>query len=64
MLPAKRRLEVPVPDRPLSAFALDYRGSSGSAGGGGIIEDVEMPDAGPSTAPLLQQGAPTFFHDE
>ncbi len=60
MLPAKRRLEVPVPDRPLSAFALDYRGS-GSAGG---MQDIEMPDAGPSTAPLLQQGGPTFFHDE
>jgi F-box and WD-40 domain protein CDC4 len=57
MLPPKRRLEGPVPDRPLSAFSLDYRGSS-SAGG-----DVDMPDAGPSTAPL-QQSCATFFHDE
>jgi F-box and WD-40 domain protein CDC4 len=51
MLPSKRRLEGPVPDRPLSAFSLDYR------------QDVDMTDAGPSTAPLQQSG-PTFFHDE
>ncbi len=60
MLPPKRRLDgAPVPDRPLSAFSLDYRGS-GSASG---MQDVDMPDAGPSTAPLQQSG-PTFFHDE
>jgi len=59
MLPQKRRHDGPVPDRPLSAFSLDYRGS-GSASG---IQDVDMLDAAPSTAPLQQSG-PTFFHDE
>ncbi len=58
MLPPKRRLEGPVPDRPLSAFSLDFRGSSSA----GDMQDVDMPDAGPSTAPL--QSCATFFHDE
>jgi F-box and WD-40 domain protein CDC4 len=59
MLPPRRRLDGPVPDRPLSAFSLDYRGPGSSSG----IQDVDMADAGPSTAPLQQSG-PTFFHDE
>jgi len=59
VLPSKRRLDAPVPDRPLSAFPLEYRGT-GSASG---IQEEEMSDAGPSTAPL-QPSNPTFFHDE
>ncbi|KAK4123590.1 WD40 repeat-like protein [Parathielavia appendiculata] len=60
MLPPKRRLDGgPVPDRPLSAFSLDYRGPDSASG----IQDVDMVDAGPSTAPLQQTGS-TFFHDE
>lgn len=57
MLPSTRGLEGPVPDRPLSAFSLDYQGPDSR------IQDVDMTDAGPSTAPLQQSG-PTFFHEE
>ncbi|KAK4141653.1 quinon protein alcohol dehydrogenase-like superfamily [Dichotomopilus funicola] len=59
MLPGKRRVDGPTSDRPLSAFSLDYRGSGSSSG----IQDVEMTDIGPSTAPLQQSG-PTFFDDD
>jgi F-box and WD-40 domain protein CDC4 len=60
MLPPKRRIDGgPVPDRPLSAFSLDYRGP----GSGSEEQDVDMMDAGPSTAPLQQTGL-TFFADE
>ncbi|GAB1320679.1 hypothetical protein MFIFM68171_10889 [Madurella fahalii] len=58
-LAPKRRLDAAAPDRPLSAFSLDYRGSTSTSG----MLDVEMPDAGPSTAPL-QQSSSTFFHEE
>lgn len=57
MLPSKLGLEGPVPDRPLSAFSLDYRGPDSG------IQDVDMTDAGPSTAPLQHSG-PAFFHEE
>ncbi|KAL2021066.1 hypothetical protein VTK56DRAFT_7721 [Thermocarpiscus australiensis] len=56
-LPPKRRHDAPIPDRPLSAFPPDHRGSSSASG-----QDVDMSDAGPSTAPL-QQSSATFFHD-
>ncbi|UQC78149.1 WD domain-containing protein [Colletotrichum lupini] len=56
-----------APNRPLSAMQLDYRqtqptvaGSSREAAGS---QDVDMRDAGPSTAPL-QGGNKTFFHDD
>ncbi|KAL2164664.1 hypothetical protein VTH06DRAFT_3881 [Thermothelomyces fergusii] len=57
MLPPKRRLDAPVPDRPLSAFSLDYRGPESTGG----TQDIDMPDAGPSAS--LQQSGPTFFQD-
>ncbi|KAK3301986.1 WD40-repeat-containing domain protein [Chaetomium strumarium] len=60
MPPPKRRHDGPVPDRPLSALSLDYRASISASG----IQDLDMPDAGPSTAPLQQQSGPTFFQDE
>lgn len=63
VIPLKRTLDAPAPDgsRPLSAFALDYRGAGSSSSGNGIL-DVDMPDAGPSTAPLQQSGG-MFFRD-
>lgn len=59
VLPSKRRLDALVPDRPLSAFSLEHRRIGSTSG----IQDVEMGDAGPSTAPL-QPTNTTFFHDE
>jgi len=54
-----KKLDAPVPDRPLSAtFSSQHRGGAPGIG----IQDVEMPDAGPSTAPL-QPSNPTFFHE-
>lgn len=53
------------PSRPLSAMALDYRDSEPTASEESAQEatqDVNMVDAGPSTAPL--QGNGTFFHDD
>lgn len=50
-LSLKRSLEAPVPERPLSAFELNYRGLTNN----GML-DVEMSDAGPSTAPLRPTG--------
>lgn len=63
VIPLKRTLDAPAPDgsRPLSAFALDYRGAGSSSSGNGML-DVDMPDAGPSTAPLQQSGG-MFFRD-
>lgn len=58
--PMPRLLDGQVHDRPMSAFTLEFPQGAGSADG---IQDVEMPDAGPSTAPLQRSG-PTFFHDE
>ncbi|KAL2129440.1 hypothetical protein VTI74DRAFT_4339 [Chaetomium olivicolor] len=57
--PMPRRLDGSAQNRPMSAFALEFPQGPGSASG---IQDVEMPDAGPSTAPLQRSG-PTFFHD-
>lgn len=53
------------PDRPLSALALDYRSSEAemSSSSQDDSQDVDMQDAGPSTAPL-QGGNATFFHDD
>lgn len=61
---AVRSLEEP--DRPKSALPLDYRPPQSAllhslAPRDSGIEDVDMRDAGPSTAPLRQGG--TFFHD-
>lgn len=56
-LSLKRTLDASVPDRPMSAFALDYRSSADNAS----IMDVEMGDAGPSTAPLQQTNASSLF---
>ncbi|KAK0709096.1 WD40-repeat-containing domain protein [Lasiosphaeria miniovina] len=53
----QRVLDAPVPERPLSAFSLDYDKS------GSVMQDVEMLDAGPSTAPL-QQSRTNFFNDD
>ncbi|KAK3374933.1 dehydrogenase E1 component-domain-containing protein [Podospora didyma] len=52
----QRAIDAPVPERPLSAFSLDY-GTSSS-----VMQDVEMMDAGPSTAPLQRSSSP-FFPD-
>ncbi|KAH6890388.1 WD40-repeat-containing domain protein [Thelonectria olida] len=48
------------PNRPQSAMAIDYRGSHPTTRDHSS-QDVDMQDAGPSTAPL--QGV-TFFHDD
>ncbi len=45
-------------DRPLSALSLGYGSSSQTA-----LQDVDMLDAGPSSAPL-QHGNTTFFHGD
>jgi len=50
----------------MSALPLDYRRTSAIPGllrRDSLSQDVDMPDAGPSTAPL-QQGNTTFFHDD
>ncbi|KAK3357594.1 WD40-repeat-containing domain protein [Lasiosphaeria hispida] len=52
----QRSVDAPVPARPLSAISLDYGRSVADA-------DVDMPDAGPSTAPL-SRGNRTFFHND
>lgn len=66
-LSLQQRVLQEAPNRPLSAMQLDYRqtqptvaGSSREAAGS---QDVDMRDAGPSTAPL-QGGNKTFFHDD
>ncbi|KAK0622976.1 WD40-repeat-containing domain protein [Immersiella caudata] len=50
----QRELDAPVPARPLSAISLDFQRS-------GTMQDVEMTDAGPSTAPLQRR---SFFHSD
>ncbi|KAM7205082.1 dehydrogenase E1 component domain containing protein [Rhypophila sp. PSN 637] len=52
----QRQLDAPVPERPMSAISLDYGSAVNS-----MRDDVDMPDAGPSTAPL--QRANTSFFD-
>ncbi|KAK4230773.1 dehydrogenase E1 component-domain-containing protein [Podospora fimiseda] len=54
--PLKRPIEAPVPERPASAFELDYRERDITLNG---LLDIEMSDAGPSTAPL-QPTAPNI----
>ena len=48
-------LDAPVPARPLSAMSFEYGRSAGA------ITEIDMPDAGPSTAPLHHAG---FFQTE
>ncbi|PKS10311.1 hypothetical protein jhhlp_002062 [Lomentospora prolificans] len=53
-----------APNRPMSALPFDFRRSQdGLAGSSRDCQDVDMSDAGPSTAPL-QGGNKTFFHDD
>lgn len=49
----------PAPARPASASSLDFGSTSLTA-----LQDVEMPDAGPPTAPLQQSGSSFFSDDE
>ena len=53
------------PERPLSAMALDFRDREDimSSGDQDTSEDVDMQDAGPSTAPMHGSQV-TFFHDD
>jgi F-box and WD-40 domain protein CDC4 len=63
-LSLQQRVLEDDPNRPLSAMAIDYRTSQqtlASPSQDALTQDVEMNDAGPSTAPL--QGG-TFFHDD
>jgi F-box and WD-40 domain protein CDC4 len=54
-LPQQQRAsDLLVPARPLSALSMDYRSTA-------AMQDVEMMDAGPSTAPL-QHGS--FFQED
>ena len=65
-LSLQQRVLEDDPTRPVSAMAIDYR-SVGSAIASSSrdpsTQDVDMQDAGPSTAPL-QGGNQTFFHDD
>ena len=62
LLPHK--LAEDAPNRPMSAMPFDFsRSQDGLAGSSREIQDVDMRDAGPSTAPL-QGGNQTFFHDD
>lgn len=59
-----QRLAEPAPNRPLTA---DFRRSSLGLGGSAPDDDesgqdIDMKDAGPSTAPLT--GNPAFFRDD
>ncbi|KAL2680814.1 hypothetical protein Neosp_008417 [[Neocosmospora] mangrovei] len=63
-LSLQQRVLEDDPNRPLSAMAIDYRTSQptmASSSRDPQAQDVDMQDAGPSTAPL--QGG-TFFHDD
>ncbi|KAK7414398.1 hypothetical protein QQX98_006763 [Neonectria punicea] len=63
-LSLQQRVLEDDPTRPLSAMAIDYRSSQptiASSSRDQSNQDVDMQDAGPSTAPL--QGG-TFFHDD
>lgn len=65
-LSLQQRVLEEDPTRPLSAMAIDYRGSGSaiaSSSRDATTQDVDMQDAGPSTAPL-QGGNTTFFHDD
>jgi F-box and WD-40 domain protein CDC4 len=60
----QRALES-TPNRPMSAMAAEYRGAPASmlSYDGTAEQDIDMQDAGPSTAPL-QGGSQTFFRDD
>ncbi|SPO01063.1 related to archipelago beta form (F-box-WD40 repeat protein) [Cephalotrichum gorgonifer] len=59
-----RQMEEDAPNRPMSAMPFDFRRSQdGIASSSLECQDVDMKDAGPSTAPL-QGGSQTFFHDD
>ena len=58
-----RQLEEDAPNRPMSAMPFDFRSQDGVSGSTREVQDVDMRDAGPSTAPL-QGGSQTFFHDD
>ncbi|KAF7560323.1 hypothetical protein G7046_g3820 [Stylonectria norvegica] len=65
-LSLQQRVFEEDPSRPMSAMAMDYRNSQptiGSSSRDASTQDVDMQDAGPSTAPL-QGGNKTFFHDD
>lgn len=49
-----RSSDLTVPARPLSALSMDYRSTA-------AMQDVDMMDAGPSTAPLQHN---SFFRDD
>jgi len=53
----QRDMDPSIAPRPLSAISLDYPRFTDS------MQDVEMPDAGPSTAPL-QRASRGFFPNE
>jgi F-box and WD-40 domain protein CDC4 len=56
-----------APNRPMSAMQFDFRRSqpviASSSQDSSGCQDVDMRDAGPSTAPL-QGGNMTFFNDD
>jgi F-box and WD-40 domain protein CDC4 len=64
-LSLQQRVLEDDPDRPASAMELEYRGNQ-TNGPSDIADapmgDVDMQDAGPSTAPL-QGGDQAFFRD-
>lgn len=66
-LSLQQRALQDTPSRPLSAMQLDFRASQPTVAGPSSeppeSQDVDMSDAGPSTAPL-QGGNKTFFHDD
>ncbi|TDZ23840.1 F-box/WD repeat-containing protein 7 [Colletotrichum orbiculare MAFF 240422] len=66
-LSLQQRVLQETPTRPLSAMQLDFRTSQPTVAGpsreASSSQDVDMRDAGPSTAPL-QGGNKTFFHDD
>jgi len=65
-LSLQQRVLEDNPTRPLSAMALDYRAGEpaiAESSRASSAQDVDMQDAGPSTAPL-QGGNKTFFHDD
>ncbi|CCF31992.1 F-box/WD repeat domain-containing protein, partial [Colletotrichum higginsianum] len=66
-LSLQQRVLQEAPHRPMSAMQLDYRQSQPAVAGPSReavgSQDVDMRDAGPSTAPL-QGGNKTFFHDD
>ncbi|KAK3943070.1 WD40-repeat-containing domain protein [Diplogelasinospora grovesii] len=53
----QRPTEAPIPERPMSSISLDHGTSVGE------VQDVDMLDAGPPTAPIRPANT-TFFHDD